>query len=466
MQRKLTKLWILVAVSGVSGCVAPSRLTKHAMNEATSPFAAEQATAPQNLRPSAVLPRPAIAQVSHTEEQALSGQPCGPEGMSLNADLESVPTVQWQSNPGIAGSVPCSAGCGCQSCGTKAFADSAFPTAYFNPSILDPNEFICDGGDNEPAARARVGDQIIGVELEDTVVRYTTDAGSVHVQPSNKVCVYSPRFASVRKVTGAESGDMAVGAVGVERPLGPINAQLNQPGLAVTGRDKLGRGSAVRGPDAMRARDRGVPVERVLHPEQAQDVLTVLENLALVHRGLLRDTEKPWLSNAAQAAIAWSVDAEVAVTVNDIAPVTLIRDQNAQELFVYDFPDAGRLQICKLADKFDALPGEEITFFIRVDNVGDSSVRNVVITDSLVTRLEYVTDSQKVYTDESVAAEKGGAVPEPDQLDGPPQPQRIAVEAAFTSEANEGQSLRLTWKLAKELKVGEGATIEFKCKVR
>jgi hypothetical protein len=26
--------------------------------------------------------------------------------------------------------------------------------------------------------------------------------------------------------------------------------------------------------------------------------------------------------------------------------------------------------------------------------------------------------------------------------------------------------LRLTWKLAGELKVGEGATIEFKCRVR
>lgn len=216
-----------------------------------------------------------------------------------------------------------------------------------------------------------------------------------------------------------------------------MRAQLNQPGLAVTGRDRPGRGAAVRGPDALRERNRGVPVERVLQPELAEDVLPVLANLSLVNRGVLRDSDKPWLSMAAQSAITWSVDMEVGVTVNNVAAVTLTRDQQAQELVVYDFPDAGRLRICKLADKTDALPGDSVTFIIRVDNVGDSPVRDIVITDNLVTRLEYITDSQT-----------------------------STMEASFTTDANDGQSLRLTWKLAKELKVGEGATIEFKCKVR
>jgi uncharacterized repeat protein (TIGR01451 family) len=329
-------------------------------------------------------------------------------------------------------------GCGgCQSCRVQPFGYEPVSPYYFNPYLIDPNEFICDGGDNAPKARARAGDQIIGVDLEDTVVRYTTDAGDVHVQPSNKVCLYAPRFAAVRKVTGAESGDLAVGAVGVERPEGPIHSQLNQPGLAVTGRDDLGRGSSVRGPDAMRARDRGVPVEVVLQPEVAEDVLAILANLAFINRGILRDTDKPWIAKAAHAAVTWSIDEQVAVTVNSVAPVTLTRDLHAEEMVVYDFPDAGRLRICKMADKSDALPGEMVTFIIRVDNVGDSAVRDIVITDSLVTRLEYV-----------------------------PASETSSVDADFTTQQNDGQSLRLTWKLNKELKVGEGATIEFKCKVR
>jgi uncharacterized repeat protein (TIGR01451 family) len=303
--------------------------------------------------------------------------------------------------------------------------------------LIDPNEFICDGGDNPPSARARLTDQIIGVELEDTVVRYTTDAGDVHVQPSNRVCLYAPRFAAVRKVTGAESGELAVGALGVDRPQGPIRADMIQPGLAVTGLDELRRGTAVRGPDAMRDRNRGVPVERVLQVEVAEDVLAVLQNLALINRGILRDNEKPWLSMAAQSAVTWSIEEQVAMTVNDLAPVTLTRDQSAEELVVYDFPDEGRLRLCKLADKSNALPGETVTFMLRVDNVGDSAVRNIVITDSLVTRLEYIEGSEK-----------------------------SSVVAEFEAQENEGESLRLTWKLAKELKVGEGATIEFKCKVR
>lgn len=224
-----------------------------------------------------------IAQVAHFEDSACSVD------QGVAGDCQScVPTHQGQGlcrGQGLCG--------GCQSCVVQPHGYAPYPVGYFNPNLIDPNEFICDGGDNAPSARARVGDQIIGVELEDTVVRYTTDAGDVHVQPSNKVCLYAPRFAAVRKVTGAESGELAVGAIGVARPEGPIRAELVQPGLAVTGRNELGRGSVVRGPDAMRERNRGVPVERVLQIEVAEDVLTVLQNLAFINRGILRDSEKP-----------------------------------------------------------------------------------------------------------------------------------------------------------------------------
>jgi len=105
-------------------------------------------------------------------------------------------------------------------------------------------------------------------------------------------------------------------------------------------------------------------------------------------------------------------------------------------LVVYEFPD-GRLRICKGADVADGVSGDTVTFVLRIDNVGDSPLRDVVVTDNLTTRLEYLADSQT-----------------------------SSREAEFSFAANEGQSLRLTWKIPGELKVGEGATIQFKCKVR
>jgi uncharacterized repeat protein (TIGR01451 family) len=417
-------LVLTIATAATSGCATPRgiALWPRPATNATAATPVQVPVQKNDPRQSAALPlaihdTPTIAQVSHFDDLS-----CGP-GASCEPSASS------------ASCGPCMAdnGCGHSPCHSGYLP---YPTAYFNPYLIDPNEYICDGGDNEPRARARAGDAIAGVDLEDTVARYRTDAGEVRVEASNRVCLYAPRFAAVRKVTGAESGELAVGAIRIERPQGPINAQLNQPGLAVTGRDQPGRGAAVRGPDALRERNRGVPVERVLQPEMAADVLPVLANLSLVNRGILRDNEKPWLSMAAQSAVIWSVDTEVAVTVNHLAPVTLTRDQGVEELVVYEFPD-GRLRICKLADKSDALPGETVTFILRVDNVGDSPLHDIVVTDNLVTRLEYIEGSQT-----------------------------STIDAKFTVEANDGQSLRLTWKLEKSLKVGEGATIEFKCKVR
>jgi uncharacterized repeat protein (TIGR01451 family) len=305
-----------------------------------------------------------------------------------------------------------------------------------NPQGIDPNEFLCDGGDAPPAALARAGDQIIGVEMEDTVARYTTERGEVHVTPSNRVCIYAPRFNAVRRVTGAELGALAIGTQRLLYRDGPNRIEAEQPGLVVTGRDVPLRSGLIRGPDAMRARDRGVPVENVVQPVLAADVLALLSGLSIVERGILRESERALINIAAQAAIVWSVDQEVVVVVAGQTAATVTRDQAARELVIYELP-GGKMRLCKLADRSDALPGEVVSFILRIDNVGDSPLHDIVLTDSLTTRLEYLPGSQSSTKD-----------------------------AEFTISENEGQSLRLTWKFAEALPVGEGATVEFKCRVR
>ncbi len=271
-----------------------------------------------------------------------------------------------------------------------------------------------------------------------TVVRYTTDAGDTLVQPSNKVCVYAPRFASVRRISGAESGELAVGPNTYDRPQGPKESQLNVPGLALSGRDKLNSGDAVRGPDSMRVRDRGVPIERVLQLEVAEEVLAVLEHpRALLERGELRDTEKPWIAKGAQAAIAWTIDEQVSMVVNDSRHRRSRVICEQRNLLSTISPMSRSFAAMQDGRQIGCLPGDVVTFFLRVDNVGDSEVHNVILTDSLVTRLEYVPDSQKCST-----------------------------KADFSVQPNDARSEQLTWKLSEPLKVGEGATIEFKCRVR
>ena len=74
---------------------------------------------------------------------------------------------------------------------------------------------------------------------------------------------------------------------------------------------------------------------------------------------------------------------------------------------------------------------------MRIENVGDGPVNEIVVVDNLTTRLEYV----------------------PDSLD-------CDAEVDFQSIVNEAQSLRLQWKLRDSLGVGESVTIQFKCRVR
>ena len=58
-----------------------------------------------------------------------------------------------------------------------------------------------------------------------------------------------------------------------------------------------------------------------------------------------------------------------------------------------DEPGDPRLRLIKCARKRNALPGEEVEFTLRFDNIGDQVIGNVTIIDNLTTRLEYVPDT-------------------------------------------------------------------------
>lgn len=331
---------------------------------------------------------------------------------------------------------PCGCGGVCNACRPQAPYGYTMPCGPWNAYGIDPQEFLCDGGDYPPQATLRLDDSIAGLQPEDTVVHYTTQAGDIEFRASNRVCLYAPRFLSVRKITGALAGGRAIGTAQMDLPVGTVRVDQPLPGLVVTDTVELAHADVARRIDAMRERNRGVPIESVLQPEMAADVLAVLVGLTIDEILALQDEQRALLDKYLLCAITWELDEALEVVIEDLKPPTLVRDQKVDGVTLYEFPD-GRLQICKLADRADAQPGEIVNFAIRVENVGDAPVSHVVLTDNLTTRLEYVDGSQTC---------SGGA--------------------EFETFTNDGQSLRLQWKMTDELRVGEGVTIRFQCRVR
>lgn len=383
-----------------------------------------------------------------------NGMPAMQPGMQsggMSAAPAGVAQVGWigdrgrgivqHSNCGCGACSSSASSSGCQSgnclTGNCAPGSPCGMPAAINAYAVDGQEYLCDGGDNNPPVRIRRDNQMVGLQPEDTVVNYTTQDGDLEIQASNKVCVYSPRFASVRKITGAVSGGRAVGLSGIAKPVGPGRFDYNQGGVIVSDATELGHADVARRIDAMRDRNRGVPVENVQQVNLAADVLEALAGLTVLRLDVMEDAEKANLEKAAQFAVAWTLDEALEVSIQDVKALTLTRDQKLEAFTIYEFPDAGRLKIVKLADRQHAQPGEIVEFAIRVDNVGDSPVTEVTLTDNLTTRLEFVEGSET-----------------------------SSADASFVATPNNGQSLRLQWTLSKELKVGESATVRFRCRVR
>lgn len=323
--------------------------------------------------------------------------------------------------------------CGPANCGPMVPVMPMMPKPWY----YDPQEFLCDGGDHDPHAALTRSDQIIGLQPEDTVSHYTTEDGDIEFTASNRVCVYSPRFGSVRRITGAILNDHAIAASGVARPVGALGVNYDQPGLVMTDTVEIEKAEFTHRIDSMRDRNRGVRIENIQQLEMAGDVLAVLANIDNLSLVQIDEAQLAVIEKLAIAASAWTVDESVEVEILDLKAPILVRDQKVDALVVYEFPDAGRLNLIKLADKQHAAIGEEVTFALRLQNVGDSAVSNVAVTDNLTTRLDYVVGSQT-----------------------------SSAKAQFTTKTNDAGSTQLIWEIQEELGVGDSVTIEFKCRVR
>jgi uncharacterized repeat protein (TIGR01451 family) len=95
------------------------------------------------------------------------------------------------------------------------------------------------------------------------------------------------------------------------------------------------------------------------------------------------------------------------------------------------------LVLCKSADKQSGQVGDVVTFYLRYTNPGGQPISDVVVSDSLTGRLEYVPGSAKM--------------------------DRAAV---FTMRENEAGSLILRWEISGQLLPGQSGVVSFQARIR
>lgn len=302
-----------------------------------------------------------------------------------------------------------------------------------------PDEYVFDGGDRGAPVHY-FGTQRRGLETEDTVIEYNDHDGDFQVRAANRVCVYAPRFGSVRTVTGQETDvkfDRAAGASD-SRSVENLNAG-DTPLQSVQGSNPL-QLLDQRRPGGM---DHSLPPQATARndrPEQTRKVDHGHQGRAAIQANALDRIDAPLLAERLDNAVVWTRDQFPVISASTSSATEIIAKFRPQQTIgLEDQRKPGVIRIVKLADRRMAQSGDTVTFEIRFHNTGDFPVHNVRIVDNLTPRLAYVADSASIDGD---------------------HPGEVLVEPN-----GEGSDL-LTFELDGPLEGGSTGTIRFEARVR
>jgi uncharacterized repeat protein (TIGR01451 family) len=304
--------------------------------------------------------------------------------------------------------------------------------------IRGPNdEYLCDGGDfGLPAAVVKTGD-VVGLEPEDAVAHYDTIDGRTVVTPSNTVCIYAPRFGAVRQVVDLRALARYDAAEGALQGVSPVRIDEREEAATSLAAFEPTIHRATNPPSLLRERQQAGELDRDRRVAVTIGSLAPYANLQIIRTGEIVGEDRVKLARSSLAAIIWAGDQAAQVVLDGRRAHAEVSAQTPGTIFLLVEPNHPKLRLIKLASTGAALPGEEVEFTLRFDNVGDRVIGNVTIVDSLTTRLEYVPDSQK-----------------------------SSVESNFLTQANDGDSLVLRWEIVEPIQPGDGGVIQFRTRVR
>jgi len=365
--------------------------------------------------------------VRDTVPKSLPADFVASESRPLKAEALSMP--QLAPRPGDAKHPTASAGCAC--CGGTT--DPCAPDNLIGPS----DEYVCDGGDFGLPAAVRADWTVDGLDPEDAVAHYDTLDGRVVVTPSNRVCVYAPRFAAVRRIESLQAHErrqlIDIAADG----LTPVHAADATPPITAKQRHAVAINRGERPPNLFRGRQQPGQLVNLQAAMDTYSSLGLYANLQIIRTGEIVGTEMAKLEKAIQSAITWTSDEQAQVAFENKQAVAVVGLKQPGQVYQIEGPQDPRLRLLKLASTYHALPGEEVEFTLRVDNIGNQVIGNVTIVDNLTTRLEYVANSA-----------------------------RSTLDGNFSSTPNDTGSSVLRWEIKDPIEPGEGGILQFKCRVK
>lgn len=355
-------------------------------------------------------PSPTLPQQAFTGAPEMAPAPCpaplGPPGMELGVPVAEAAAGPW-APPGVSQPWP-------------------------------HDEYICDGGDHGVIAVAASTAQVQGIGMKDTVAVFNTEDGRTLVEPSNRVCIYSPRFRAVRQVVAVVEDEQMDASTGMYLPVGAVARQ--QRDFAGQHKQNLQtvRQIGNKSLTTLRTKQGDGVVSTAIVPQAVQDALLPFEDAEVIRTGQLKAADHALIARGTLAAVKWTHAEGVEVLIEGQMAGEAVKVQNAPSLYtIEEHPKHPKLRIVKVASTQVAEPGDIVHFTLRFDNVGTQVLNNVTILDSLTTRLEYVPDSAQA-----------------------------SVAAQFSTSRNEGDSLVLRWEITEPVQPGKGGVLRFLCRVR
>jgi uncharacterized repeat protein (TIGR01451 family) len=253
-----------------------------------------------------------------------------------------------------------------------------------------PSEFVAiyDGGDSGyPAGFDRLG-RLKGLDVTDTIAEYLDSKGNRKLAASNRVALCVPRFIVIET---------------------ELRHSMQTTQYTVN--------------NALHATAPNASVGQVALKEQSR--LQSPESIDT--RMCLSGTY-----NTLGTSVAGRVQGlQVKTNLSTVKTVDATKTAAKKE------PEDGPLVIIKWPDKTCVGVGELVTFYLKYSNSGDLPITNVVVSDSLAARFEYVKGSTK--TDR---------------------------EALFTTQPNEAGSALLRWEFTSPLQPHEHGLITFQVRIR
>lgn len=255
------------------------------------------------------------------------------------------------------------------------------------------DEYLCDGGDRAVPVHYDSSSRL-GLDTEDTILEFTDRAGQEKVKPSNRVCIYAPRFASVRTVSRPIEESGTNGVVGIDH-LASTRGMHSRLKASNKNKGEMTGGIAVPsragGVESDAVQDH---VSQVRNPLIHDKVVNLYQAMTFVKSGRMEDTDILRLQYGLTAALSWTRDQNPVITGKaDMVLEGHFEQSSAVIKGIDEKEESENLRIVKLADKQTAVSGDIIEFTIRYDNLGGKEVHHIRIVDNLTPRLEYVDDS-------------------------------------------------------------------------